>query len=405
MGIAPYKTFTFGGVSSSAYGVYLTGEGVFNAPERAVEMLSIPGRNGSFALDQGRFNNIEVTYKAGMYDVTDTNFATKVANLRNWLCSKKGYIRLSDDYNPSEYRMAVYKSGLEVDHEGLLNGEFDLVFECKPQRWLTSGESASAVANNGTLSNPTLFESSPLLAVKGYGGIHFNGFDISIGNVTLGDVVIADSDNWTDSKTYTFDSTLFNSGDSISVSGLFRSDISSNSMPFSPTVTDSNASFNTTGYFNFGSHYARTDFNVPLVAGTNKTETNTLSISETDGSATQTWTITQTITYNASAGTITMTLSGTATSSNPYLYFPTVDSLQGTSINIIGHSTASALGNPTYIDCDIGECYMIKNSNIVSLNGVIDLGSELPTLASGTNTFTYDNTITELKVTPRWWQV
>ena len=65
MGIAPYKSFTFDGVSSLNYGVYLTGTGVFNAPARAVEMVEIPGRNGNFALDKGRFENIQVTYNTG----------------------------------------------------------------------------------------------------------------------------------------------------------------------------------------------------------------------------------------------------------------------------------------------------------------------------------------------------
>ena len=32
MGIRPYKSFTFGGDSSLNYGIYVTGEGVFNAP-------------------------------------------------------------------------------------------------------------------------------------------------------------------------------------------------------------------------------------------------------------------------------------------------------------------------------------------------------------------------------------
>ena len=89
MGIAPYKTFTFDGESSADYGVYITGEGVFNAPERAVEMVDIPGRNGSYALDQGRFSNIEVTYTAGMVDDSETDFADRLADVRNWLCSKK----------------------------------------------------------------------------------------------------------------------------------------------------------------------------------------------------------------------------------------------------------------------------------------------------------------------------
>ena len=422
MGIAPYKTFTFDGVSSSAYGVYLTGEGVFNAPERAVEMLSIPGRNGSFALDQGRFNNIEVTYKAGMYDVTDTNFATKVANLRNWLCSKKGYIRLSDDYNPNEYRMAVYKSGLEVDHEGLINGEFDLVFECKPQRWLTSGENASTVANNGTLSNPTLFESSPLLAVKGYGGIHFNGFDVDIQNVTLGDVVMVDeaySLGLNLPQSFVIDTSVVNTGDNVSlvfdIADKYTSPVDAPHGKYAVTnIGDpvySNVDFSfvsANGGEKVFTLNSRT--NCQIAVGTNSTQTNTVTgtftvkNSVTNVSWTNTYTVTQTVQYVAGTQTVTVSSSGTMTTTlNGNTYQTVSDKLM--SANITANSTMSALGNPTYIDCDIGECYMIKNSNIVSLNGVIDLGSELPTLASGTNTFTYDNTITELKVTPRWWQV
>ena len=72
---------------------------------------------------------------------------------------------------------------------------------------------------------------------------------------------------------------------------------------------------------------------------------------------------------------------------------------------IYGDSTVNFLGNPTYIDCEVGECYKYEGTEIVSLNGVISLGSDLPKLSSGTNTFTYDNTVTELKVTPRWWKV
>ena len=131
MGVAPYKTFTFDGVSSAAYDVYLTGVGVYNAPKRSVEMLSIAGRNGDYALDQGKFENITVTYKVGMYDTDENNFATKVSNFRNWLCSKVGYVRLEDEYNPNEYRMAVYSEGFNLEHDMLIAGEAEITFNCK----------------------------------------------------------------------------------------------------------------------------------------------------------------------------------------------------------------------------------------------------------------------------------
>ena len=153
MGIKPtrpnFKAFSFDGTSSRNYGVYITGQGVFNAPERNVEMVEIPGRDGAYALDKGNFNNIEVTYPASIVADTSADFADAVSDLRNFLCSKVGYCRLEDEYNPNEYRMAIYKSGLEVSHEGLQTGEFDIVFECKPQRWLTSGESKQTIANSG----------------------------------------------------------------------------------------------------------------------------------------------------------------------------------------------------------------------------------------------------------------
>ena len=62
-----FKGLTFDGVDSTQYGVYITGEAVYNAPMRDVEMIEIPGRNGAYALDKGRFTNIEVTYPAGIY--------------------------------------------------------------------------------------------------------------------------------------------------------------------------------------------------------------------------------------------------------------------------------------------------------------------------------------------------
>ena len=136
---AIFKALTFDGESSRDYGVYITGQAVYNAPERDVEMVTIPGRNGAFAQDQGRFENIEVTYPAGMFASNQADFAQGIAAFRNMLCSRKGYCRLTDEYNPNEYRLAVYKSGLEVD-PARSAGEFNITFECKPQRYLMSGE-------------------------------------------------------------------------------------------------------------------------------------------------------------------------------------------------------------------------------------------------------------------------
>ena len=95
-----FKGLTFGDINSKDYGVYIEGQSAFNAPQRDVELIEIPGRNGAYVHDMGRYSNIEVTYPAGLFGHSESEFAEKISNFRNAICSKKGYQKLTDDYNP-----------------------------------------------------------------------------------------------------------------------------------------------------------------------------------------------------------------------------------------------------------------------------------------------------------------
>ena len=402
---AIYKSLSFDNTSSRNYGVYITGEAVYNAPERAVEMISIPGRNGAFALDQGRFENIEVSYPAGIFAENESDFAAAVSDFRNFLCSKKGYCRLTDEYNPNEYRMAVYKSGLEVDSAQLKAGEFTITFDCKPQRWLTSGETASTVANNGTMTNPTLFDASPLLEVTGYGTIGFNGYEIELESGYLGDIILAEPNK---AGTYSFSNVQYNTTDVITLEGGNR--IDAGEIYTSSGINNLTYTVDT----NFD------DVDVTLV-----TESHTLTkvtivtppYTRLANSVGTSYYCTVNFTYKTDGNE---TRSATFSITNSYLRDGTTDYMNFSALGpssgfLLGHytpptrvsvnSTVSMLGNPTYVDCDLGEAYLINGTTPVSLNAYIDLGSDLPKLAPGSNTFTKDNTITQLKVTPRWWRV
>lgn len=178
--MAVFKSFTFDSNNSLNYGIYISGEGIYNAPERAVEMVSIPGRNGALAMDEGRFENIEIHYPAGTFASSQTNFASNVSAFRNILCSRYSYARLTDDYHSDEFRLALYKSGLEVEPVNYNDaGEFDIIFECKPQRFLTSGETKQTFTAAGSISNPTAFPSKPLITVTGTGTLTIGGVAIT----------------------------------------------------------------------------------------------------------------------------------------------------------------------------------------------------------------------------------
>ena len=206
--MALFNSFSFDGIDSLDNGVYITGEAVFNAPERAMEMVAIPGRNGALALDYGRYENILVTYPAGMFADNQEEFAEKMRVFRNKLVSRHTYKKIIDTYHPDEYRLGLYKSGLEVDSVKYNSaGEFAIVFECKPQRFLVSGDEPLEITYepdyltdhnlepiethtgdkietgylDGTIESPSEFSSNPLIIVPGPGGINLNGQIIGIG--------------------------------------------------------------------------------------------------------------------------------------------------------------------------------------------------------------------------------
>lgn len=406
---AIFKTLTFDGRSSSEFNVYITGEGVFNAPERAVEMISIPGRNGAFALDYGRFENIEVTYNCGIAGDDDADFASAISDFRNWLCSRNGYVRLSDDYNAGEYRMAIYKSGLEVTAENLKAGEFPVVFECKPQRFLTSGETAVAVTSGDTITNPTLFDSRPMVEVTGYGNINLGIDTIEIHNEPIGDITIHNTEYWESgaTRTITVDTQFANVGDAITVKSIYFD----YSAYYSATwriaagdITSINSSISGTGatrIYLFGNEaYIETDLSPQsFVYGTAGSGTVTASLSVvTTNYGTITGGMTVTLAYDG-ANTFTLsrnvTLPPHITSKSPGLLLETITLT----------SSQPLLGNPLYIDLDIGEAYKIEGGSTVSVNNGVVMPAELPTLTPGTNVITYDNTITGLDIVPRWFKI
>lgn len=445
MAVAPtgdiFKALSFDNVSSRTYGVYITGEAVYNAPERDVEMVEIPGRNGSFALDKGRFQNIEVSYPAGIFTDNEADFAAAISDFRNFLCSRKGYVRLTDEYNPSEYRMAIYKSGLEVSPAQLRAGEFEITFDCKPQRFLASGETAVQMVETGSLNNyitnPTLFDSKPLLAVTGSGTVRIGtdpnsptDYTIVLNNDTVGEIellpelsnstqfITRSSILWTrsyDSVPYA----LTDSGDTvtipyfniaISLRAATNQTIDSMTVTFQSAHAISNYSRYTTdtvdertvkATFFYGAQTWTKGSAQSLAEDSVKIE---CGVTTTDPSTGTTSTSTKTTNFKirrlfGSSGFVSIGLTDISGNMS-----------RAGDINcgaVTATSTQSVLGSPTYIDCDIGEAYKIVNGTVISLNRYIELGSQLPVLVPGSNTVHRNSTSTptSILVTPRWWRV
>lgn len=168
---------TFSGQDLREFGLYISGSGVYNAPERAYEEIEIPGRDGLLLGHEKRLGNVEITYPAFIY----TNFKENIGKLKTYLLSKIGYQVLEDTYYPDYFRRGCYYGGLEVEPTSKNDaGSFDLTFMCKPQRYLVSGRTAVTVASGSVINNPTEMPSKPLIRVYGAGTIAVNGTQLTV---------------------------------------------------------------------------------------------------------------------------------------------------------------------------------------------------------------------------------
>jgi phage-related protein len=163
--LRPFNYFVFDGKSSLDFGVRISGDGVYDAPKRDYEIQSVPGRSGDLVFDNNRYENVSLTYPAGIVK----NFRNNVAALRSFLLTRTGYKRLEDTYHPDEYRLALFEGPLDVKETGNIAGKFDITFNCKPQRYLKSGERTYTFTAAGEIRNRTLFPAKPLVRIYGNG--------------------------------------------------------------------------------------------------------------------------------------------------------------------------------------------------------------------------------------------
>lgn len=135
--MAERNWFTFGGYDSRDFGIYISGSGTFNTPEKEYETAIVPGRNGALLMTMSRIDNVELAYPAYIY----SDFSDRIAAMRSAFMGLEGYQRLTDSYHPDEYRLAYFEGDVSVKTTKKLDaGSFTLTFVCKPQRYLVDGE-------------------------------------------------------------------------------------------------------------------------------------------------------------------------------------------------------------------------------------------------------------------------
>ena len=175
------KVLTFKGIDLNDYSCYYSGADSFVKPQKMASLYSVPGRNGDIYIGDNRFSNIDIKFDCFI----PHHFIANYSSLINALSSVEGYGRLETTEEPDVYRMGVFTNEIEPSTTQFNEqGSFTLSFNCKPQKWLKSGEKGISVTSSATVLNPTNWGAKPLIEVTGTGTIEVNSSVLTLANNT-----------------------------------------------------------------------------------------------------------------------------------------------------------------------------------------------------------------------------
>lgn len=163
-------TLTVGSVTMNGTTMFVLDCNDDDAPEPDYEVISVPGRSGDLHIWNERWKNKLITYQCMCTD----NARTAVPALLTQLLAQYGYQRITDTLHTDYYKMGEYVGATTpVYSDGGKTARFDLTFDCKPQKWLLSGDSYQALTSGSTttLTSPSTHKAYPIIRVEGSGQI------------------------------------------------------------------------------------------------------------------------------------------------------------------------------------------------------------------------------------------
>ena len=171
------ETFYLDGIDAQSAGIYLQKPIVFSEAVPNIESKTIPGRNGDLIFETGSYKN-----RSGSVSCfcLQEDVETAVSSAGRFLMRKKGYRRLETSDDPNHYWMARVENSPQMEMRIRVLAPFDISFDCKPQRFLKSGENAVVFTASGSLSNQYGQVALPLITLYGQGA----------GTLTIGSCVV-----------------------------------------------------------------------------------------------------------------------------------------------------------------------------------------------------------------------
>ena len=171
------ETFYLDGVDAASAGIHLQNQIVFSEAVPNIESKTIPGRNGDLIFETGSYENR--VGSASCFCLQE-DVKTAISSAGRFLMGKKGYRRLETSDDPDHYWMARVENSPQIEMRLRVLAPFEIKFDCKPQRFVKSGENAVSFTAKGSISNQYGQTALPLITIYGNGA----------GKLTIGNCVV-----------------------------------------------------------------------------------------------------------------------------------------------------------------------------------------------------------------------
>ena len=171
------ETFYIDGMDARSVGIQLQAPIEFSEAVPVVEEQTIPGRNGDLIWETGSYEN-----RSGSASCfcLQKDVEKAVSSAGRFLMVKKGYRRLETSDDPDHYWMARVENSPRIEQRLRTLAPFEIGFDCKPQRFVKSGENPIVFTSSGSLFNQYGQIALPFITLYGHGA----------GRLTIGDCVV-----------------------------------------------------------------------------------------------------------------------------------------------------------------------------------------------------------------------
>lgn len=183
----------YNGKSSTDFGIHVALIPGYDIPEQDFEVVSVPGRNGDLHIPKNSYRNVSRRYELSFGSYDDT-FYDMIGKVVEWLTSSNGYSRLEDSYDSNYFRLGVVREAISIENILDHAGKTEISFDCKPQKFLKSGENTIYLSRPGEVINPTTHHSLPLIKVYGSGNGKITVNNIPVDITGIKEYIVIDCD-------------------------------------------------------------------------------------------------------------------------------------------------------------------------------------------------------------------